>query len=451
MIELVILSHLIHNEEFTRKSLPYLKTEYFNRHDTHNVAIIFGLVEDFIKKYNALPTREALYIDLSNKENLNTDQYKECQQVIAQLDQPEKTDLNYLLKETEKWVQERAIHIAVSNSIEILGDKSGKLSKGAIPQLLSDALMVSFDTSIGHDFLENYEERYDFYHEEEFKVPFDLEYLNKITRGGAPRKTLTVILAGPGVGKTMCMCHCAAANLCAGHNVLYITLEMAQERIAERIDANLLNVPIDNLVDLSRDEYNRKVERLKERTQGKLIIKEYPTTTAGSNHFRALLNELKLKKNFVPDIIYIDYLNICISSRIKQASDTYYYVKTIADELRGIAVEYNVPVITGSQFNRQGMRSSDPEMDNVSESIGTGFTADFMWALISDEKLEGLNQILVKQLKNRYGDKSYKRFVIGVDRSRMRLYDVEETAQEDVADDDSVFGQVNKDQFKDFK
>jgi predicted ATP-dependent serine protease len=345
--------------------------------------------------------------------------------------------LDWLLNQTEKFCQEKSVYNAIMESISILDDKTGKKTKGAIPDILSNALAVSFDSHIGHDFIENYEERFDFYHRKEVRVEFDLDYFNEITRGGLPRKTLNIVISGTGVGKTLCMCHFASANLSAGLNVLYITMEMSEEKIAERIDANLLDISLENLSTLPKESYDKKMKRLKEKTKGKLIIKEYPTACAGSGNFRHLLNELKIKKSFVPDIIYIDYLNICLSSRIKQGNgiNSYTYIKAIAEELRGLAVEYNVPIVSATQTTRSGYSNSDLGLEDTSESFGLPATADFMFALISTEELESLNQIMVKQLKNRYSDpSSNRRFVVGIDRSKMRLYNAEDNAQEDIVD-----------------
>jgi replicative DNA helicase len=465
-IEKTILSHLVFNEEFTRKTIPFLKLEYF---PDLTERVVFDLVDTYLKKYNKVPSKEALSIDLDTRDNLNEDQFKSCRSYIETLGVDETTQLDWLLDQTEKFCQDKAIYNAIMDSIKILDDKTGAKSKGAIPQILSDALSVSFDSSIGHDFLEDYEPRYEFYHQKEKRVPFDLEYLNKITKGGLPNKTLNIALAGTGVGKSLFMCHCAAGNLTLGLNVLYITMEMAEERIAERIDANLLDTPIDQLELLPRDVYEKKIARIHKKTSGKLIIKEYPTASAGSANFRHLLNELKIKRNFVPDIIYIDYLNICMSSRIKFGANvnSYTYVKAIAEELRGLAVEFNVPIVSATQTTRSGFASSDVDLTDTSESFGLPATADFMFALISTEQLQDLNQIMVKQLKNRYNDPStYRRFVVGVDRSKMRLYDVEQSGQEDLLDtpvmDSTEFGEqdferskkkpkFNRDIFKEFK
>lgn len=465
-IEKTILSHLVFNEEFARKTIPFLKLEYFSDYTERT---IYDLIDNYIKQYNAMPSKEALTIDVSNRDNLGDEQFKACKDYIETLDIDTETKLDWLLDQTEKFCQDKAIYNAIMDSIKILDDKTGAKAKGSIPQILSDALAVSFDSSIGHDFLEDYLPRYEFYHQKESRIPFDLEYLNKITKGGLPNKTLNIALAGTGVGKSLFMCHCAAHNLTNGNNVLYITMEMAEERIAERIDANLLDTPIDELELMPKDVYEKKIARIHKKTTGKLIIKEYPTAGAGSANFRHLLNELKIKRNFVPDIIYIDYLNICMSSRIKFGANvnSYTYVKAIAEELRGLAVEFNVPIVSATQTTRSGFASSDVDLTDTSESFGLPATADFMFALISTEQLQDLNQIMVKQLKNRYNDPStYRRFVVGVDRSKMRLYDVEQSGQDDLLDspvmDNTEFGyqdferskkkpKFNKDIFKEFK
>ena len=463
-LEEVIFSNLIYNEDYARKALPHLKSEYF--HDVVDRKI-YNLIGSYVDKYNSVPTKEALIIDLSGVDGLSEDQFKAARESIQSLTDPETKDTTWIVDQTEKFCQDKAIYNAIMNSIKILDDKEGKLSKGSIPQLLTEALGVSFDTSIGHDFIENFEQRYDFYHTKEFRIPFDLEYFNKITKGGLPRKTLNIALAGTGVGKSLFMCHCAAANLMAGLNVLYITMEMAEERIAERIDANLLGVTMDELENLPKETYTKRMIRLKEKTMGRLIIKEYPTSSAGSANFRHLLNELRLKKNFAPDIVYIDYLNICASSRIKGGSNvnSYTLIKSIAEELRGLAVEFNVPIISATQTTRSGYGNSDVELTDTSESFGLPATADFMFALITSEELDELGQLMVKQLKNRYNDPSrYKRFVIGVDRSRMKLFDAESSAQDGLTDSGAVFdntptgqrqdeesSKFNRNKFKDFK
>jgi replicative DNA helicase len=464
-IETTILNHLVFDEEYARKVIPFLKDEYFSDYKDR---LVFKLITEYIDKYNSLPSKEALAIDLSNKEGINEATFKECKESIELLVKTE-TDLSWVIDQTEKWCQDRAIYNAIMSSIQILDDKTGKTSKGGIPQILSDALAVSFDTHIGHDFIEDSDSRFEFYHTKEVRVPFDLDYFNKITQGGLPKKTLNIALAGTGVGKSLFMCHCAAANMIAGLNVLYITLEMSEERIAERIDANLLDVTIDDLKILPKDIYDKKIDRVKGKTTGKLIVKEYPTACAGSANFRHLLNELKIKKNFAPDIIYIDYLNICISSRIKNGANvnSYTLVKSIAEELRGLAVEFNVPIVSATQTTRSGYSNSDVGLEDTSESFGLPATADFMFALVKQsDEMADLNQIMVKQLKNRYGDPNLNgKFVIGVDRGKMRLYDVEQSAQ-DLLDgpvmDNTKFGEedyerskpkpkFNKNMFEGFK
>jgi archaellum biogenesis ATPase FlaH len=457
-LEKAIFNNLLNNETYGRKVIPFLNVEYFQ---DRNDKVIFELIERYVTSYNAFPTKEALIVDLSNLDKISDDQFKECKELISEIpDQSDSiTNTEWLVDNTEKFCQDKAIYNAIRESIRIMDDKTGKMSTGAIPQLLADALAVSFDTSIGHDFLDDVESRFEFYHRKEERIPFDLDYFNKITRGGIPNKTLNIILAGTGVGKSLAMCHMAAANMVGGKNVLYITMEMAEEKIAERIDANLLNVPLDELYNLPKESYDKKIARLKEKTVGKLIVKEYPTACAGSANFRHLLNELKIKKNFVADIIYIDYLNICNSSRLKQGSNinSYTYIKAIAEELRGLAVEFNVPIVSATQTTRGGYDNSDVGLTDTSESFGLPATADLMIALISTDELKALNQIMVKQLKNRYADpEMYKRFVIGVDKSRMKLYDTEQTAQDDIMDDSPVYdktpaGKFDKDKFSGFK
>lgn len=443
MIEKQILSRLIHDEDFLRKTLPFLKPDYFNNRIDKAV---YGLIDDFVKRYNKLPSKTALVVESDSTSGYNQDEYEEIVARIGELQEDSTTDQQWLLDQTEKFCQDRAIYNAIMSSIQILDGRDVKNSKGNIPQILSEALAVSFDTNIGHDFLEDFAERYDFYHKKEHRIPFDLEYFNRITKGGLPNKTLNVALAGTGVGKSLFMCHCAAANLSAGHNVLYITLEMSEEKIAERIDANLLNVQVDELTVLPKEAYEKKVNRVKEKTAGKLIIKEYPTASAGANHFRHLLNELRLKRSFTPDIIYIDYLNICVSSRLKHGSNvnSYTYIKSIAEELRGLAVEFIVPIVTATQTTRSGYSNSDVGLEDTSESFGLPATADLMFALISTEELQDLGQIMVKQLKNRYNDPStHRKFVIGVDRPKMKLYDVEQHAQDDIVDDGPAFDKTD--------
>jgi len=438
LIENTILSHLIFNEEYTRKVIPFLKEDYF--HDNAD-KIVFNLIDNYIKKYNNNPTRETLLIELNNTDKINEVNYKKSKDIISSLSS-ENTDIKWLVDSTEKFCQDKAIHNSILKSIQILDDSNSDLSKGSIPKLLSDALGISFEVNIGHDYIDNANERYEYYHRKEDRINFDLDYFNIITKGGLVRKTLNIALAGTGVGKSLFMCHCSSYNLTQGKNVLYITMEMAEEKIAERIDANLLNSTIDELSIMPKDAYDKKINRLKEKTVGKLIIKEYPTASAGSANFRHLLNELRIKRNFIPDIIYIDYLNICSSSRIKSGSNvnSYTYIKAIAEELRGLAVEFNVPIVSATQTTRGGYSNSDVEITDTSESFGLPATADLMFALISTEEMENLNQIMVKQLKNRYNDPTLnKRFVVGIDRAKMRLYNVEQTAQTNLMDDTPIF------------
>ena len=439
--EHLILKNLITDEDYARRTLPYLKSQYFQ---DVNERIVYEEIDNFITKFNTLPSREALTIELDNRSNINDNQFAEIAKYVGELKSEEKDDKDWLVQTTEKFCQEKAIYNAIMESIQII-DGDGKQDKGAIPSLLSDALAVSFDPNVGHDLFDNSDARFDFYHRVEERIPFDLEYLNKITKGGVPKKSLNIILAGTGVGKSLAMCHMASANLLDGKNVLYITLEMAEEKIAERIDANLLNVKLDELAELPKESYDKKINRVKNKTTGKLIVKEYPTAAANVGHFRHLINELKLKKQFKPDIIYIDYLNICASSRIKMGGsvNTYTYIKSIAEELRGLSVEQNLPIWSATQTTRSGFSNSDVGLEDTSESFGLPATADFMVAIISTEELNNLNQVLVKQLKNRYGDpNTHKRFVLGIDRSKMRLYDVEQTAQEDLINVDDT-GPVN--------
>ena len=456
-LEKTILKNLLSNEDFCRKVLPFIKEEFFSGEDK----ILFSQINQFILDYNQRPTIEALSIDIDALRGISEDEAKACKSALAAFDFSEKSNDEWLLKTTEEFCQEKAIYQAMMKAIEVMNDKNGTLQKGAIPSLLTEALSVSFDPNIGHDYFENADQRFEFYHRVEEKIPFDLDFFNKITKNGLPKKTLNIALAGTGVGKSLFMCHCAAANISAGYNVLYITMEMSEEKIAERIDANLLNVDIADLEKMSKDMYDKKIEAAKAKAHGKLIIKEYPTASASANHFRNLLNELRLKRSFAPDIIYIDYLNICSSSRIKAGGanvNSYTYIKSIAEELRGLAVEFNVPVVSATQTTRSGYASSDVELTDTSESFGLPATADLMFALISNETLEQLNQIQVKQLKNRYNDPtSNKRFVVGIDRAKMRLYDVEESAQVDLADsgqETPVFEKGNfnnRDKFKKLK
>jgi len=432
-IETTILRNLIYNEDYSRKVIPFIQPDYFEQ---KTEKVIFEEIVKFIVKYGSAITIEALNIEVENRNDLTEDQIKDIRQINKSLNDSV-VDKQWLLDTTEKWCRDRAIYLALMESIHIADGNNDKKNRDAIPSILSDALAVSFDNNIGHDYLQNYEERYEFYHRKEDKIPFDLEYFNRITKGGLPNKTLNIILAGTGVGKSLALCHFASSILLQGKNVLYITLEMAEEKIAERIDANLLNVPIQELADLSRQMFENKVNSIAKKTQGSLVIKEYPTASAHSGHFKALLNELSLKKSFKPDIIFIDYLNICSSSRFKTGSNinSYTVIKSIAEELRGLAVEFNVPICSATQTTRSGYGSSDPELTDTSESFGLPATADLMFALISTEELEGLGQIMVKQLKNRYSSTDkYKRFVLGIDRAKMRLYDCEQTAQKDILD-----------------
>ena len=434
-----------------RKVLPFIKNDYFEGVYRQ----LFKQVGLYVQKYNKLPTQESFKIELDDADNFNDEQYRHAVEILPEIFKTEEIDGDWLIDKTEKWCQDRALHNAVMESISIIDGKHQSLSKNALPEILSDALAVNFDANIGHDYLGNFNDRYEFYHRLEERVAFDLDYFNKITKGGLPNKSLNICLAGTGVGKSLFMCHQAAACLTDQKNVLYITMEMAEERIAERIDANLLNIPIDQLDKLSRDMFSQKVSQLAKQTNGRLIVKEYPTGSAHSGHFRALLNELKLKKKFEPDIIFIDYLNICASSRMKAMGgsiNSYTYIKAIAEELRGLAVEFDVPVVSATQTTRSGFSNSDIGLEDTSESFGLPATADLMFALISSEELEKEGKIMVKQLKNRYNDPTYKKkFVVGVDRSKMRLYDVDETSQT-LSDDTPVFdrAEMNK-RFEDFK
>ena len=443
-LEQTILRNLLTDEKYMRKVLPFIKPDYFQG----VYRILFKEAGKFVGKYNKLPSAETFKIELDQSDMIGGEQYSVAVDILPQLFSKEKIDDTWLIDTTEKWCQDRAIYNAVMESISIIDGKHESLTKGALPDLLSKALGVAFDTNVGHDYIENADERFEFYHKEENRIPFDLEYFNKITKGGVPNKSLNICLAGTGVGKSLYMCHLASANLAAGSNVLYITMEMAEERIAERIDANLLNVPIDQLENLSKDMFSTKVADLQRKTNGKLIVKEYPTGSAHAGHFRGLLNELKLKKQFIPDIIYIDYLNICASSRMKAMGgsiNSYTYIKAIAEELRGLAVEFNLPIFSATQTTRSGFSNSDVGLEDTSESFGLPATADLMFALISTEELEKLGQLMVKQLKNRYNDPTnHKRFVVGVDRSKMRLYDVDESEQTLTQDQDTpVFDNSN--------
>ena len=460
-VEALILKNLIHNEEYSRKVLPFLKKDYFMEHADK---LLYTQVESFINKYNNLPTKEALVIELDNTP-LKDEEFENVTGLLDYLEgqKNEQSDITWLLETTEKFCQDKAIYNAVVSSIKILDEpEKSKDDKGAIPELLTDALSVSFDPHVGHDYLLDSDDRFDFYHKTEKKIPFDLEYFNKITGGGLSSKTLNIAMAGTGVGKSLFMCHFAANCLSQGYNVLYITLEMAEERIAERIDANLLNVRLDDLTDLPKSMYDKKMEDLRSKFSGRLIIKEYPTAAASTNHFRALLNELNLKRNFKPNIIFVDYINICSSARIRpgQYVNSYSYVKSIAEELRGLAVEFDVPIMSATQTNRQGFQNTDVGLEDTSESFGLPATADFMFAIISNDKLEEVNQILVKQLKNRYGDPTVnKKFLVGIDRAKMKLIDLGDESQSDLVDtgkveekgdDTPVFDASTKKNKKDF-
>ena len=441
-VEQTILSSLIYDEGFTRKVLPFLKQEYF--HD-QTEKVLFACIERFIDKYNNLPTKETLLLEIEKQERIPEQVYSG---VVAYINDIvyDKKDPQWLVDNAEKFCQEKAVYNAIMESISIIDGNAKENDKGSIPTILADALGVTFDDSIGHDFLKDADERFEFYNKKEDRIPFDLEYFNKITKGGIPNKTLNVLLAGTGVGKTLAMCHMAAANLLNGKNVLYITLEMAEERIAERIDSNLLNIPLEEIEGFPKKIYDDKINRLRLKTSGKLIIKEYPTATVGSGHFRHLLNDLRQKKNFEPDILYVDYLNICTSTRLKYGANvnSYTYIKSIAEELRGLAVEKNIPIVSATQTTRSGFTNSDPGLEDTSESFALPATVDFMCALISTEEMEQLGQIMVKQLKNRYNDPTlHKRFVVGVDRTKMRLFNAEQSAQSDIVDDTPVMNNSN--------
>ena len=432
-IERTTLTNLIHNEDYCRKVIPFIKPLYFSNRDER---IIFEEIEKFLEKYNALPTKETLTIGMDSRKDLTEDEYQKVVEVISTLDKTE-VDLDWLHDETEKFCKDKAIYNAVLDGIKIIDGKDKDRTPEAIPSILSDALAVSFDLTVGHDYVDDGLNRYDFYHKKEDKIKFDLDYFNKITKGGLPQKTLNIALAGTGVGKSLFMCHVASSVLMQGKNVLYITLEMAEERIAERIDANLMNITIDDLHTLPKKMFENYLTKIQKKTNGKLIIKEYPTASAHVGNFRSLLKELALKRSFRPDIIFVDYLNICASSRFRGNANvgSYFYIKAIAEELRGLAVESNVPIVSATQTTRSGYVSSDIGLEDTSESFGLPATADLMFALISTEELEDLNQICVKQLKNRYNDPTMnKRFILGIDRAKMKLYDVEQQAQKDLTD-----------------
>jgi replicative DNA helicase len=456
-IERTTLSNLVYNEPYARRVLPFIKPEYFS---DRTERVVFEEIHNFMEKYGNQPTKETLSIELDNRKDLSDEEFKKVLDVIGTLSDA-KVDMQWLVDTTEKFCKDKAVYNAILNGIQIIEGKDKKQSPEALPSILSEALSVGFDQTVGHDYVDDAENRYEFYHKKEEKLEFDLEYFNKITKGGLPQKTLNIALAGTGVGKSLFMCHMAASTLMQGKNVLYITLEMAEERIAERIDANLMNITMDDLHELPKKMFTDRVAKIQQKTNGKLIIKEYPTASAHSGHFRALVKELALKKSFKPDVIFIDYLNICASSRFKGNANvgSYFYIKAIAEELRGLAVENNLPIVSATQTTRGGYANSDVGPEDTSESFGLPATADLMFALISTEELEGLNQIMVKQLKNRYNDPGLnKRFVVGIDRARMKLYDCEQEAQDDIIDsgqdDTPVFdkGQNAKyDKFNDIK
>ncbi len=453
-VPLTILKNLLHDEQYTRKVLPFVQPEYFEERSDR---VVFEEISSYLKDYDGLPTKEVLHIEIEKRTDLSEDEFKLSEQLVDSLESIE-SDSEWMLNTTEKWCKERAIYLALMESIKIADGQDEKKQPDAIPSILSDALAVGFDQHVGHDYIDDSKDRFAYYHRVENKIPFDLEYFNKITSGGLSDKTLNIALAGTGVGKSLFMCHVASSVLLQGKNVLYITLEMAEEKIAERIDANLLNTNIQDIAELPKSSFNKKIDKLAAKTSGKLIIKEYPTASAHCGHFKALLQELKLKKSFEPDIIFVDYLNICASSRYRSAVNvnSYSYVKAIAEELRGLAVETSVPICSATQTTRSGFASSDPNLTDTSESFGLPATADLMFALVSTEDLENLNQIMVKQLKNRYNDPTMnKRFVVGIDRAKMRLYDCEQSAQDDIVDDtDGVEynkSEESKAKFNDFK
>jgi len=453
-IERIILRNLFFNEDFTRKVLPFIKEEFFTNQNESN---LFGEVSNFVHKYKNLPTKETINVELTKRKDLREDELSQIKTIIDGL-KHEEVELQWLLDTTEKFCKDRAVHNAVLQGIQILDGKDKKQNPEAIPQILSEALAVSFDNHVGHDYVEDAESRFDFYHKREKRFKFDLDYFNKITKGGVPSKTLNIALAGTGVGKSLFMCHAASNWLLQGKNVLYITLEMAEERIAERVDANLMDVTIDDLHVMPKSMYDSKMSKLQKKTVGKLIIKEYPTASAHSGHFRALLNELSLKKTFKPDVVFIDYLNICASSRFKGGNiSSYFYIKAIAEELRGLAVEFDMPIFSATQTTRSGFTATDIGLEDTAESFGLPATADFMFALISNDELEQLGQLKVKQLKNRFGDPSMNRsFIVGVDRSKMRLFDVEASAQNIVdsnqtVEEEKITPEGAYEKFSDFK
>jgi len=439
--EQAILSSLVHNPEYVRKVLPFLKNEYF--HEVAEAAV-FEIIRGYVTKYNSPPSKETILIEINDVKDADASSYRQMQDVVSNIATDSNHKLEWLVAKTEEFCKDRAIHNALIESVAIYEDKNGKKPRGLIPKLLSDAMAVSFDNSIGHDYFEQSDERFAAYHETAQKIPFDLDIFNRITKGGVSKKSLTCLLAATHVGKSLFMCHFAAANIAAGNNVLYITLEMGEigdPSIAERIDANLLNISINDLLILPKDAFDKKLARITSKTHGRLIIKEYPTATASVSNFRALLDDLKLKKNFVPDIVYIDYLNICCSSRLKMGAgvNSYTYIKAIAEEIRGLAQEYNIPIITATQTNRQGFNNSDLEMTETSESIGLPQTVDFLVALMQVDEMKDLKQVLVKQLKNRFGDMGYfSKFFVGIDKPKMKLYDIDQDDQEKEDDDTPV-------------
>lgn len=456
-LEVIVLKNLVYNEKYCRKVLPFIKPEYF---EVHEEKVVFDEINKYVQEYQTQPPLNAVAIECERRTDLSQDGFQNILNLLKTFTE-DRVDFDWLINTTEKWCKDRAVYLSLLEAIKIADGKDKTRSRDAIPSILQEALGVCFDEHVGHDYIDDFESRYDFYHRKEEKIPFDLEFFNKITKGGLPSKTLNIALAGTGVGKSLFMCHVAASSLLQGKNVLYITLEMAEERIAERIDANLLNINIQQLQDLPKQMYETKIVKLAQKTVGKLIIKEYPTASAHSGHFKSLLNELALKKGFRPDIIFIDYLNICASSRYKGSIvNSYTYVKSIAEELRGLAVEFNVPIVSATQTTRSGYSSTDVDLTDTSESFGLPATADLMFALISTEELEQLNQILVKQLKNRYNDPTMnKRFIVGIDRAKMRLYDVEQSAQTDLVDSgqdldeepETLFKNTSRKTFTDFK
>ena len=456
-LEVIVLKNLVHSEKYCRKVLPFIKPEYF---EVHEEKVVFDEINKYVQEYQTQPPLNAIAIECEHRTDLSQDGFQNILTLLKTFTE-DKIDFDWLINTTEKWCKDRAVYLSLLEAIKIADGKDKTRTRDAIPSILQEALGVCFDEHVGHDYIDDFESRYDFYHRKEEKIPFDLEFFNKITKGGLPCKTLNIALAGTGVGKSLFMCHVGAAALLQGKNVLYITMEMAEERIAERIDANLLNINIQQLQDLPKQMYETKIIKLAQKTVGKLIIKEYPTASAHSGHFKSLLNELALKKGFKPDIIFIDYLNICASSRYKGTIvNSYTYVKAIAEELRGLAVEFNVPIVSATQTTRSGYSSTDVDLTDTSESFGLPATADLMFALISTEELEQLNQILVKQLKNRYNDPTMnKRFIVGIDRAKMRLYDVEQSAQTDLVDSgqdldeepENLFKDKSRKSFADFK